>query len=140
VSSPPPHILLVDDDRDFLEMTSHVLEAAGYRTTCVAGPAAALEAMAQQRPDLVVSDLMMKTLDSGFSLARQIKADSRLRGVPVILATAVASRLGLDFTPRSRDDLAAMHADAFLEKPILPADLLAAVRRLLAQSSGGTTP
>ncbi len=140
MSSPPPHVLLVDDDRDFLDMTSHVLEAAGYRTTCVSDPAAALDAMAKQKPNLVVTDLMMKALDSGFSFARQVKADARFRGVPVILATAIASRLGLDFTPRTRDELAAMGADAFLEKPLRPADLLATVGRLLARGSGGTNP
>ncbi|MBM4040411.1 MAG: response regulator [Planctomycetes bacterium] len=140
MNSQPPLVLLVDDDRDFLEMTSHVLEAAGYRTACASDPAAALDAMTREKPSLVVSDLMMKALDSGFSLARQIKADPNLRGVPVVLATAIASRLGMDFTPRTREDLAAMHADAFLEKPLRPADLLATVGRLLGRGPGGTTP
>jgi CheY-like chemotaxis protein len=135
-----PLILLVDDDPDFLEMTRHVLEAAGYRAACVSDPAAALAAMTGEKPSLVITDLMMKSLDSGFSLARQMEADGRLGDVPVIVATAIASRLGLDFTPRSRDELAAMHADAFLEKPVLPADLLAAVRKLLAQGPEGRTP
>jgi len=126
-----PAILLVDDDPDFLDMTRHVLEAAGYRVASACDAAAAFEAIGREAPSLIVTDLMMKAMDSGFSLARQVKADPRLRGVPVIIATAIASRLGIDFTPRSADDLAAMNADAFLEKPVLPADLLAAVKRLL---------
>ncbi|MBM4033599.1 MAG: response regulator [Planctomycetes bacterium] len=124
-------ILLVDDDHDFLEMTSHVLEAAGYRVATTSDPSAALGLIATEKPALVVSDLMMKALDSGFSLARAIKADERFRGVPVILVTAIASRLGLDFTPRTPADLAAMGADAFFEKPITPTKLLAEIERLL---------
>lgn len=127
-----PLILLVDDDPDFLDMTCHVLEAAGYRVATAPNPQAALDLLGRETPGLVVTDLMMTGLDSGFSLARQIKADPRLRGVPVIVATAIASRLGLDFAPRTSEDLSAMHADAFLEKPVLPADLLAAVHKLLA--------
>ncbi len=133
---PAAAILLVDDDHDFLEMTSHVLEAAGHRVVCTSDPSEALQLMATERPALVVSDLMMKALDSGFSLARTIKADGRFRGVPVILVTAIASRLGLDFTPRTPDDLAVMGADAFFEKPVAPASLLAEVQRLLQRETG----
>ena len=128
---PAPLVLLVDDDRDFLEMTSHVLEAAGYRTVCAADPAAALEAMARETPSLVVTDLMMKALDSGFSLARAIQADERLRHVPVVVVTAIATRLGYDFAPRQAADLAAMGATAFFEKPIPPGKLLAEIDKLL---------
>ncbi len=133
-------ILLVDDDHDFLEMTSHVLEAAGYRVVCTSDPAQALQLVAAERPALVVSDLMMKALDSGFSLARAIKADERLRTIPVILVTAIASRLGYDFTPRTPADLAAMGADAFFEKPVAPARLLAEVQRLLQSESPNAKP
>ncbi|HPD13680.1 MAG TPA: response regulator [Planctomycetota bacterium] len=135
-----PLILLVDDDPDFLDMTSHVLEAAGYRVATAPDPPTALDLLGRETPCLVVTDLMMTGLDSGFSLARQIKTDPRFRGLPVIVATAIASRLGLDFAPRTGDDLSAMHADAFLEKPVLPADLLAAVHRLLARRPEGEKP
>jgi CheY-like chemotaxis protein len=141
-AQPAPTILLVDDDHDFLEVTRHVLEAAGHRVVCTSDPSAALELAAAERPSLVVSDLMMKALDSGFSLARALKADARFSGIPVILVTAIASRLGYDFAPRTPAELAAMGADAFFEKPVAPAKLLAEIQRLLQRGTGaggGTT-
>jgi putative two-component system response regulator len=124
-------ILVVDDDPDFRAMTQEILEAAGHRVACADDPAVALERMAEAKPDLVVTDLMMKALDSGFSFAQKIKEDPRFRDVPVIVVTAVAARLGLDFTPNGPDDLAAMNADAFFEKPVHPRELLAKVEKLL---------
>jgi CheY-like chemotaxis protein len=122
-------ILLVDDDRDFLEQNRGVLAAAGYRVSCFADPGEALRAAETDPPDLVVSDLMMKALDSGFTLARELKA--RFPEVPVILVTAASSQRGFDFSPRGREDLAAMNADAFFDKPVDPAALIARVGLLL---------
>jgi CheY-like chemotaxis protein len=125
----PKLILLVDDDRDFLEQNRGVLAAAGYRVSCFSDPQEALQAAGRESPDLVVSDLMMKALDSGFSLAREVKG--RYPGVPVILVTAAASQRGFDFSPRGSEDLAAMNADAFFDKPVSPDKLIAKVRDLL---------
>jgi len=131
--SPKPQgtIVLVDDDRDFLELYRRVLESRGYATACFSDPQTALDAMGKSRPDLVISDLMMKELDSGFSLARAVKSNPRLALVPVIIVTAVGSQKGFDFRPRSPEDLAAMNADAFFDKPVSPDALVAKVEELL---------
>jgi len=123
-------ILLVDDDGDFLEMNRNVLEARGYRVRCASDARAALAAAEADRPDLVVTDLMMDRLDAGFSLARSLK--ERFAGLPVILVTAVAVQRGFDFRPRGEVDLAAMHADAYFDKPVDPVALTAKVGELLA--------
>ncbi len=123
-------ILLVDDDRDFLEQNRGVLAARGYRVAGFSDPGEALRAAEADAPDLVVSDLMMKALDSGFSLARTLKG--RYPGVPVILVTAAASQRGFNFSPRGPEDLSAMNADAFFDKPVDPAALIAKVEELLA--------
>ncbi len=125
----PRSILLVDDDRDFLEMNRGVLEARGYRVRCASDPKAALVAADAERPDLVVTDLMMDRLDAGFTLARAVK--ERHPGVPVILVTAVAVQRGFDFRPRGELDLASLHADAYFDKPVEPGALSAKVAELL---------
>ncbi len=125
-------IVLVDDDRDFLEINRGLLEAGGYRVACFQDPDRALASFKRERPDLVVTDLMMKNLDSGFSLARAIKSERGLAGIPVILVTAAASQRGFDFNPRTREELAAMNAEAFFDKPVAPEALLAKVEELLA--------
>ena len=126
-----PLILLVDDDDDFLAINRHLLEPAGYRVRCASGPDEAWNRIAEERPDLIITDLMMSNLDSGFSFAKRIKQDERCAAVPVIIITGVSSQAGFDFRPRSPADLAAMGADAFLEKPVQPKALLSRVAELL---------
>lgn len=128
-------ILLVDDDKDFLELERRILESRGYRVVCFSDTQAALAALnpgpQAVTPALVVTDLMMKALDSGFTFARALKADPRTAGLPVIIVSAVSSRKGFDFRPRTAADLAAMGADAFFDKPVAPEELLDKVKELL---------
>ncbi|MFB3892829.1 MAG: response regulator [Phycisphaerae bacterium] len=126
-------ILLVDDDVDFVQMNRHVLEAAGYAVLCSYDPQEAMKLLADGKPDLVITDLMMKSLDSGFQFSRQVKADDRFKNVPVIIATSVTSAMGMDFRPRTQQDLAAMGVDAYFDKPIPPKALLAKVEELLSR-------
>jgi chemosensory pili system protein ChpA (sensor histidine kinase/response regulator) len=128
-------IFIVDDDRDFLELQERILTSQGYRVTCFSNPDAALAALRAADPaglpGLLVTDLMMSALDSGFSLARAMKADPRLARIPVIIVSAVASQKGFDFRPRTAADLQAMHAEAFFDKPVSPQAFLARVQELL---------
>ena len=130
-----PLVLLVDDDYDCLQVSRQVLEGAGYRVACAFDADEAWNALENHKPALVISDLMMKSLDAGFTLARRLKDDARFAGIPVMLLTAVQRQLGFDFRPRDADDLARMHADAFLDKPVAPVVLLGKVRDLLASGA-----
>lgn len=127
-----PVILLVDDDADFIEINRHVLEAAGYSVLPCHDVQGAMTALASQHVDLVLTDLMMKSLDSGFEFAKALKADERLRGIPIIMATSVTSQMGLDFRPRTPQDLQAMGIDAYFDKPIPPKKLIEKVHELLS--------
>lgn len=124
-------ILLVDDDPDFLECHRLLLESAGYGIVTASDPDQAWQLLRERTPDLVVTDLMMSRLDAGFSLARRIKLDPDLRRVPVIIATAASGQRGYDFRPQSPDDLAAMHADAYFDKPVPPQPFLERISFLL---------
>lgn len=131
MTTPGPVILLIDDDEDFLEINRQILEPKGYRVVCCTDPKDAWQRMAGEKPALVITDLMMNNLDSGFSLARQIKQDPRFADVPIILATAVTSAVGLDFRPQTAADLAAMYVDAYFDKPVSPKQLLEKIAELL---------
>ena len=132
----PARILVVDDDYDALTWAGLVLDGAGYRTVCVSRADDALKEMSAAVPDLVVTDLMMERLDSGFAFAKAIKEDPNLVGVPILLVTAAGSQRGFDFEPRSAEDLAAMRVDGLLARPCSPEKLLAEVRRLLKAAEG----
>jgi two-component system response regulator GlrR len=127
-------ILIVDDDYDFLEINRHILERAGYRVVTAGSPSQAVEHIARETPDLVITDLMMSEVDSGFSLSARLRDDPRTAAVPIIMSTSVTTALGLDFSPRSAADLETMKVDAYFDKPLDPAALVAKVRELLGQA------
>ena len=108
-----------------------MLERAGYRVAVAAEPQQALRKMAEEQPDLVITDLMMASLDSGFSFARTIKEDLLYGDIPVIIASSVSSSMGLDFRPRTADETAQMKVDAYFDKPLAPDKLLAKIEELL---------
>jgi len=128
----PALILIVDDDFDFLEINRMVLEKAGYRVSTAVEPEQARARMDEEKPDLIITDLMMTSLDAGFSFARGLKQDPRYAKIPIIISTSVSSAMGLDFRPRSAEERIAMHVDAYLDKPLDPKKLLETVAGLLA--------
>jgi CheY-like chemotaxis protein len=76
----------------------------------------------------------MSEVDSGFSLSAELRDDPRTAAVPIIMSTSVTTALGLDFSPRSAADLETMKVDAYFDKPLDPAALVAKVRELLGQA------
>ena len=131
----PPLIVIVDDDYDFLEINRMILERAGYRVMTASEPGEALAKMENEKPDLIITDLMMTNLDSGFSFSSTIKSDPRFADVPIIISTSVSSALGLDFRPRTSEEMAQMNVDAYFDKPLDARMLLAKVSELLATRS-----
>jgi len=134
MATEPATILLVDDDPDFLDVVARILETRGYRVLCATSPGEGFERLAREQPGLVITDLMMSSLDSGFGLARRMKQDARFSRVPVIIVSAVGSQRGFDFRPKTPDELEAMSADAYFAKPVTPKELLAKVDQLLART------
>lgn len=125
----PAHILLVDDDEDFLFQHRIQLENAGFRVT-TASTRAEAEALADEvKPDLAILDLMMEQHDDGFVLSHHLKRTSP--DLPVILVTAVTAETGISFKPTTGAERAWVGADAFLSKPIRFEQLKREVDRLL---------
>lgn len=124
-------ILLVDDDADFVEINSAVLENAGFRVEKAYSARECLEKIPAVKPALVILDVMMEQFDSGFQISGTVK---EIGGdVPVILLTSIGAETGLPFSPSGEGGLKQMGADAFLDKPVKPEDLVAKVRELLGQ-------
>jgi adenylate cyclase len=116
-------ILVVDDQRANVEMMAGVLRARGYTVHTANDGDEALEQVAEVRPDLVVSDILMPRLD-GYELCRRLRAAADTALLPVILVTSLdaqAERIrGLE-----------SGADDFLSKPVNWEELFARVRSLL---------
>lgn len=125
----PSHILVVDDDPDFVEFCRTVLTHAGYRVSSAASGEQALAQMHLSRPDLVLLDVMMRDIWDGLHAAEEMRADQSLAGIPVVMVSSIADSPYAGMFPMDTSPA----ADAFLAKPIAPDRLVAEVRRLLAK-------
>jgi PAS domain S-box-containing protein len=115
-----PKILLADDNADMREYVQRLLNQQGHAVVAVSNGEAALAAARDQRPDLVLSDVMMPNLD-GFALLKELRSDPELQSVPVILLSARAGE-------ESRVEGLQHGADDYLIKPFSSRELLARVQ------------
>lgn len=82
-----PYALIVEDDRDILALFRHVLDLAGYRTEIVMHGKVAVEHLSKTTPDIVLLDLGLPGV-SGSEILAMMRADERLKNVPVVVITA----------------------------------------------------
>ena len=122
----PPLILVVDDNLDAREMYCMYLKHEGFECIEAADGAEALALARAHRPVLVLMDATMPGVD-GWSAIQQIRADTDLRGIAVVMLTAHA----FDEHRRRAEQVG---ADAFLPKPVLPDDLTRHIKKLLRLS------
>jgi two-component system response regulator MprA len=122
VSTPPPRLLVVDDDARVAASLRRSLEYAGYRVTVAADGPTALAAAHRDHPDLVVLDVMLAGID-GYGVCRALRADTAFDPMVLMLTardTTDDRVTGLD-----------AGADDYLVKPFAHDELLARVRALL---------
>ena len=122
------HILVVDDDPDFLEATRAVLEGHTYQVITALSGQEGLDKARSQPPDLVLLDIIMPGLD-GFEVCRRFKEDPNLSGIPVVMVTSFSERY-MDI-PLAMSQGLTLEADDFIEKPIVPAELLLRMEKQL---------
>lgn len=126
-------VLIVDDDPDFVETTKIILEANGYETMTASSGEQALERVGRRKPDIILLDVMMRTKGDGVWTSQKLKGDERVRGVPVLMITAVNREpdVGIHLDPTQDGDY--LPVDGFLEKPVEPEKLLAEIARLVGK-------
>lgn len=121
-------ILLVDDDPDFVEAVKVIVESGGYDVQVAYDGQEGLEAVAEQKPDLIVLDVMMPVMN-GHEACAKLKADDATREIPIILLTAVADRVTTStYTHR---DMLESEAEDYMPKPVEPKELLERIKSWL---------
>jgi len=121
-------ILIVDDDKDFVESTRTILESKPYEAVVAYEGEEGLKKAREEKPDLILLDVIMPVKD-GFIAAEQLKRDPQLGKIPVIMLTAFSSKRQESSIPVSRGFT--LEAEEYIEKPVSPENLLAIVERCL---------
>ena len=115
-----PLILVVDDSITVRRVTQRLLQREGYRVSLAADGLQALERLQEERPTVVLSDIEMPRMD-GFDLARNIRADSALRDLPIIMIT---SRIA----EKHREHAMELGVNHYLGKPYSDEELLSLIQ------------
>jgi chemosensory pili system protein ChpA (sensor histidine kinase/response regulator) len=114
-----PLVMVVDDSLTVRRVTQRLLLREGYRVVLAKDGLEALERLAEERPRVLLSDIEMPRMD-GFDLLRNVRADERLAGLPVVM---ISSRIA----QKHRDYAAELGVDHYLGKPFSEEQLLALV-------------
>ena len=116
-----PMVMVVDDSLTVRRVTQRMLVREGYRVVTAKDGLDALERLAEERPAVLLSDIEMPRMD-GFDLVRNVRADPRLQGLPVVMITSRIAQ-------KHRDYAAELGVDHYLGKPYSEEELLSLVSR-----------
>ncbi len=121
-SAPSKKILIVEDERDILQLVKLYLEKEGFRTVTAATGPEGLSRARQDKPDLIVLDLMLPEID-GLEVCKRLRSAPETAMLPIIMLTAKAEEsdtvIGLE-----------LGADDYVTKPFSPKALVARIKAL----------
>jgi CheY-like chemotaxis protein len=145
----PGKILIIDDDYDIVESMKIVLESNGYDVSSASSGEEGVKKINSTKYDLIVLDVMLESIDKGFDVAKQLKADPKHRDIPILMLTAIKEVTDINFNagntytdqlppdyfsdPNVTDskNIDNLRVEAFYEKPIKPEELLKKIKQLL---------
>lgn len=127
--SVPRKILAVDDEKHIVRLVQVNLERAGYEVITANDGKEALKKVEEEKPDLIVCDVMMPYMD-GFEVLQNLRRNPETRDIPVIMLTAKAQDSDIAKGWMSG-------VDCYLTKPFNPMELLSFVKRIFDSLGGG---
>src|SRR6202044_3033531 len=127
---PMKRVLVIEDDKDIVELVRYNLEKDGYQVASSGDGATGLAQIRKAAPDLLVLDLMLPKL-SGLEICKEVRKDVSLNRIPILILTAKGEEadrvVGLE-----------LGADDYVTKPFSPRELAARVKALLRRAEPGT--
>ena len=120
----PKRILCIEDEAEMIDLMQLILSRKGYQVSGAAGGQEGLEKVRTEMPDLVLLDLMMPDM-GGWEVYQQMKADEKMKEIPVIIVTAKA---------QSIDKVLGLYiakVDDYIAKPFSPTELIDSVEHVL---------
>jgi two-component system cell cycle response regulator DivK len=116
-------ILLIEDNEQNRYMLTFLLEKHGHEIITAETGLLGLELAAKVLPDLILLDIQLPGMD-GYTVARALKTDPRLKSIPIIAVTSYAM-------VEDREKVLAAGAEGYIEKPINPETFVTEVQRFL---------
>jgi len=123
------HILVVDDEPEIVQLVVKVMEARGHRLSVARDGQEALDAVAQEMPDVLVIDLNLPKVD-GFEVCRRLRASDATKHLPIVMMTAAYPTL------EDADRGLGQGADEYVVKPFLREVLVHNIERLIPTPRG----
>ncbi len=123
-------ILIVEDDKDILELIVWHLNTEGYRVFAAGDGIKGYELAGREKPDLIILDLMLPSMD-GLEICKRLKRSEAFEHVPVIMLTAKGEEV-------DRIVGFELGADDYMVKPFSPRELLLRIRAVLRRADGTT--
>jgi len=121
-------ILIVDDDSDFQNATTIILEKEGHTTLHAKSGREGFDLARAEKPDLIILDVMMDSVLDGVSMSQQAHDDDTIRDIPILMVTSIANTDYAELFPTDEY----IHIRAFMSKPLDPARLIKQVNKLLS--------
>ena len=128
MSAQQGYLLVVDDVPDILELLNAMLEFKGYRVVTARNGQEALEVIEQERPALIIADILMPKMD-GFSLVNRLRLNPQTRDIPVIFLSATY------VAPEDKAFARTIGVTRFIEKPVDVESFLPMIAEYLAQDT-----
>ncbi len=125
-----PKILVVDDDPDFVSATKIILEKNNHEVISAPSGDTGYRRAREDKPDLVILDVIMDTVLDGLSVSQRMHDDPDLREVPIIMVTSIANTDYAELFPT--DEF--IYINAFLSKPISADELIRQVNKYLPKN------
>jgi len=120
-------VLIVDDDEDFVEINRRLLVGNGYNVRAAHSGKQCLEKVNEDKPNLIILDMMMESEVIGFDLSRELRNNEHTKSIPLVMVTSVNDAIPFRVEP----DETWLPVDALIEKPVEPELLLDVVNKIL---------
>lgn len=128
-------ILMIDDDVNLVNVIKLVLESKGYIFSCAYSAAEGMTKIKEFCPDLIILDVIMEDFVAGFRVVSQLRTCDenseyfQYSDIPILMLSSVTTKTNLDF--EHKVGTALLPVDAFIEKPVKPAELLKKIEELI---------
>lgn len=122
-------ILVIDDDPIYVKSTRAILESHGYQVDSAQNGEEALAKMSQEKPDLVLLDVMMDWVLEGVTISQEMMSQRELQPIPIIMVTSIRDSEYRGTFPQDQY----LHINSWLDKPCPPDKLVAEIRKTLAR-------